>query len=90
MLCCSLAILTEHAMLMRLTCTSAMWGCAGDMLGVGALTLPSVFVRLGWLPASVLLAVCALGTLYSGRLFAAMAQQVSTCCSGICRPHSIM
>lgn len=46
------------------------------MLGLGALTLPSVFVRLGWLPASALLAVCALGALYSGRLSAAMAQQV--------------
>ena len=52
------------------------WWCAGDMLGLGALTLPSVFARLGWLPASVLLALCALGTLMSGRLFARMAQQV--------------
>ena len=49
---------------------------AGDMLGLGALTLPSVFARLGWLPACVLLAVCALGALMSGRLFARMAQQV--------------
>ena len=48
----------------------------GDMLGLGALALPSVFARLGWLPASVLLAACALGALYSGRLFTAMAQQV--------------
>ena len=46
------------------------------MLGLGALALPSVFARLGWLPASVLLAACALGALYSGRLFTAMAQQV--------------
>ena len=46
------------------------------MLGLGALTLPSVFARLGWLPASVLLAACALGALMSGRLFARMAQQV--------------
>ena len=52
------------------------WRCAGDMLGLGALTLPSVFARLGWLPASVLLAACALGALMSGRLFARMAQQV--------------
>lgn len=50
--------------------------CSGDMLGLGALGLPSVFARLGWLPASVLLAVCAIGSLYSGRLFAIMAQQV--------------
>lgn len=46
------------------------------MLGLGALTLPSVFARLGWLPASVLLALCALGALMSGRLFARLAQQV--------------
>ena len=55
---------------------SRRWWCAGDMLGLGALTLPSVFARLGWLPASVLLALCALGALMSGRLFARMAQQV--------------
>ncbi len=52
----------------------------GDMLGLGALALPSVFARLGWLPASALLAACALGALYSGRLFTAMAQQVSCLC----------
>ena len=50
------------------------------MLGLGALALPSVFARLGWLPAAALLAACALGALYSGRLFTTMAQQVCCAC----------
>ena len=49
---------------------------AGDMLGLGSLTLPSVFARLGWIPALIVIVVCGLGTLYSGRLFALLATKV--------------
>ena len=54
------------------------------MLGLGALALPSVFARLGWLPAVLLLAACALGALYSGRLFTLMAQQVGVSRLAVC------
>ena len=66
-----------------------MAACPGDMLGLGALALPSVFARLGWLPATVLLAVCALGALYSGRLFTIMAQQVCCLCHHGCCDGSL-
>ena len=42
----------------------------GDMFGLGALSLPSVFARLGWLPATALLLLFSAATVYSGRLFA--------------------
>ena len=52
-------------------------GCvAGDMLGLGSLTLPGVFARLGWIPAIIVVLVCGLGTMYSGRLFALLASKV--------------
>lgn len=47
-----------------------------DMYGLGALTLPSVFARLGWLPAGAALAVAATGACYSGRLFTILARAV--------------
>ena len=49
---------------------------AGDMLGLGSLTLPSVFARLGWIPALIVVIICGLGTMYSGRLFALLASKV--------------
>ena len=42
----------------------------GDMFGLGALSLPSVFARLGWLPATALLLLFSAATIYSSRLFA--------------------
>ncbi|CAL8466173.1 g5709 [Coccomyxa elongata] len=48
----------------------------GDMLGLGSLTLPSVFARLGWAPALAVIAICALGTIYSGRLFTLLVEKV--------------
>lgn len=48
---------------------------AGDMLGLGSLTLPSVFARLGWVPALAIIALCAVGTIYSGRLFTLLVQK---------------
>lgn len=47
-----------------------------DMFGLGALTLPSVAARLGWLPATVALLVAATGACYSGRLFTLLAAAV--------------
>lgn len=47
----------------------------GDMLGLGSLTLPSVFARLGWVPALAIIAICALGTIYSGRLFTLLVEK---------------
>lgn len=41
----------------------------GDMFGLGCLTLPADFVRLGWLPALACLAAFALIDLYSGLLY---------------------
>ena len=52
---------------------------AGDMLGLGSLTLPSAFARLGWVFALVLMGLCCAGTLYSGRLFTMLTLQVRTC-----------
>ena len=48
------------------------------MLGLGSLTLPSVFARLGWIPALIVVAICGLGTMYSGRLFALLATKVNS------------
>ena len=47
-----------------------------DMFGLGALTLPSVAARLGWIPATVALLVAATGACYSGRLFTLLAAAV--------------
>ena len=55
---------------MQLTCQLLH---AGDMLGLGSLTLPAVFARLGWAPALAVIAICVIGTLYSGRLFTLLA-----------------
>lgn len=52
---------------------------AGDMLGLGSLTLPSAFARLGWVFALVLMGLCCAGTLYSGRLFTMLTLQVRRC-----------
>jgi hypothetical protein len=49
---------------------------AGDMFGLGTLTLPADFARLGWLLGGGIIALCAAGTLYSGRLFTLLALQV--------------
>ena len=54
--------------------------CAtGDMLGLGSLTLPSVFARLGWILAVIVVLLCGLGTVWAGRLFALLAVKVSLC-----------
>lgn len=60
------------------------FGCLhsiGDMLGLGSLTLPSVFARLGWAPALAVIAICALGTIYSGRLFTLLVEKASSSCN---------
>ncbi|CAK0786030.1 hypothetical protein CVIRNUC_009243 [Coccomyxa viridis] len=49
----------------------------GDMLGLGSLTLPSVFARLGWIPAILVVLLCGLGTVWAGRLFALLAVKVT-------------
>jgi hypothetical protein len=41
----------------------------GDMFGLGSLTLPADFVRLGWIPALVLLILFGIGDIYSGLLY---------------------
>lgn len=41
----------------------------GTMLGVGILTLPANFVRLGWVPAVVLLVLFAAANVYCGVLY---------------------
>jgi hypothetical protein len=58
----------------------------GDMLGLGSLTLPAVFARLGWLPALAVIALCVVGTLYSGRLFTLLALKArdSVCLQRYC------
>lgn len=43
------------------------------MFGVGALTLPSAFARLGWLPGLLVLGLVFLQTTYAAHLFDAMA-----------------
>lgn len=62
------------------------WVVVGDMLGLGSLTLPSVFARLGWIPALIVIVICGVGTMYSGRLFALLATKVRRLqrqCSGL-------
>ena len=49
------------------------------MLGLGSLTLPSVFARLGWIPAVAVVMLCGLGTVWAGRLFALLAVKVRPC-----------
>ncbi|KAL4457813.1 hypothetical protein ABPG75_012678 [Micractinium tetrahymenae] len=44
-----------------------------DMFGIGALSLPSVFARLGWLVSFVLLVLFGLGCGYLGVLFSKLA-----------------
>ncbi|PSC72118.1 tobamovirus multiplication 1-like [Micractinium conductrix] len=44
-----------------------------DMFGIGALALPSVFARLGWLVSFLLLATFACGCAYLGVLFSRLA-----------------
>lgn len=46
----------------------------GDMFGLGTLTLPADFARLGWAVAVPVILVCALGSVYSGVLFARLAK----------------
>jgi hypothetical protein len=41
----------------------------GDMFGLGSLTLPADFVRLGWVPALALLILFGIGDVYSGLLY---------------------
>ena len=45
----------------------------GDMFGLGTLTLPADFARLGWAVALPVITVCALGMVYSGILFGRLA-----------------
>ena len=45
----------------------------GDMFGLGTLTLPADFARLGWAVALPVIAICALGMVYSGVLFGRLA-----------------
>ena len=58
------------------------------MLGLGSLTLPSVFARLGWIPALIVVIVCGFGTMYSGRLFALLATKVRSPQSCLVKPLS--
>ncbi len=55
------------------------------MLGLGTLTLPSAFARLGWVLALALVALCAAGTLYSGRLFTMLTLKVAQLAGTGCR-----
>lgn len=45
----------------------------GDMFGLGTLTLPADFARLGWAVALPVIIICALGMVYSGILFGRLA-----------------
>ena len=54
-----------------------MFVMLGDMFGLGCLTLPANFAQLGWVVALALIALCALGMLYSGRLFTLLGILVS-------------
>eukprot|EP00891_Asterochloris_glomerata_P002391 jgi/Astpho2/2391/fgenesh1_pg.00044_%23_35_t len=46
----------------------------GEMFGLGVLTLPADFARLGWGVALALVLVIAVGTVYSGALFGKLSQ----------------
>ena len=48
----------------------------GDMFGLGTLTLPADFARLGWAVALPVIAICALGMVYSGVLFGRLAMHL--------------
>ena len=49
------------------------------MFGLGALSLPGAVARLGLWPALAALALCCLGVMYSGRLFARLAVAFPRC-----------
>ena len=48
----------------------------GDMFGLGTLTLPADFARLGWAVALPVIGLCALGMVYSGVLFGRLASHL--------------
>ena len=48
----------------------------GDMFGLGTLTLPADFARLGWAVALPVMALCATGMVYSGVLFGRLASHL--------------
>ena len=76
----TLIVLSTATVCQCVQCTHADGGRrAGDMLGLGSLTLPSAFARLGWVFALVLMGLCCAGTLYSGRLFTMLTLQVIAC-----------
>ena len=46
------------------------------MFGLGTLTLPADFARLGWIVALLVMLLCLCGMLYCGRLFTLLAAKV--------------
>ena len=50
-----------------------------DMFGLGTLTLPADFARLGWAVALPVVIICAAGMVYSGVLFGRLASHLSSC-----------
>lgn len=48
----------------------------GDMFGLGTLTLPADFARLGWMVTVAMMVLCLAGVLYSGRVFTLLAAWV--------------
>lgn len=50
----------------------------GDMFGLGALSVPANFARLGWIPASTLVALLSVGGWYAGLLYTRLALAVPT------------
>ena len=62
-------------------CAHSFRTLAVDMFGLGTLTLPADFARLGWILALVVMFVCFLGTLYSGRLFTMLSERVGPSCA---------
>lgn len=48
------------------------------MFGLGTLTLPADFARLGWILALLVMLLCLCGMLYCGRLFTLLAAKVTS------------
>ena len=55
-----------------------MFGIGAEMLGLGILTLPADFARLGWAVGLGLVLLFCLGTMYSGLLFSQLGAKVPT------------
>lgn len=75
-LCCIPAMSLQTQVQVMLLQVFTTFILLGDMFGLGTLTLPADFARLGWAVALPVIVLCALGMVYSGILFGRLASHL--------------